>query len=69
MSVFIEKVQQAVGKCPVCGRLPTWVNHVPLTAYCWGTADNEHREARKVVPSPLQPYGEVRRTRWVVAKE
>jgi len=64
----IEKCQKAVGNCPVCGKPPRWFNNVPLTAYCWGTEQDEHSEARKVVPNPVQPYGEVGRTRWVVDK-
>jgi len=65
----LEQYQAAVGKCPVCGRIPTWFNHVPLTAYCWGTEANEHAECRRIVPSPLQPYCEASaKTRWVRAK-
>ena len=63
----IERVQLAVGNCPVCGKLPDWFNNVPLTAYCWGQVGVEHQEARRVVPSPFQPYGKVKSTRWVVS--
>lgn len=60
---------KSVGDCPVCGRTPTWFNDVPLKAFCWGTEDNPHPEARKTVPYADQPYGYAGRTRWVVSKE
>lgn len=52
-----EKWQQAVGKCPTCGKLPTWFNDVPLKAFCWGEMNCEHQEMRREVPAPAQPYG------------
>jgi len=36
-----------VGKgcsCPKCGRKITWINDVPLRAFCWGADGNEHEE-------------------------
>lgn len=61
--------QEAVGKCPVCGKVPTWFNDVPLRAFCFGTEDNEHPEASRIVPGPAQPYGKVTRSVWKVAKQ
>jgi hypothetical protein len=46
----------AVGPCPHCGRLDTWLNNVPLTAYCGGDEDKPHKEWEKVIPSPYNPY-------------
>ena len=60
---------ESVGPCPVCGRIPDWFNDVPLKAFCWGTKENPHPEARKTVPYADQPYGYAGRTRWVVTKE
>ena len=65
---FLERCQESVGTCPVCGRTPVWFNNVPLTAYCWGSETFEHPECRRIVPSPVQPYGEKKRTRWVRTK-
>lgn len=65
-----SKFQKAVGRCPICGRYPGWFNDVPLTAFCWGPAgprNHEKREARCVVPWPLQPYGRgPRKARWKI---
>ena len=49
--------QKAVGNCPMCGRVPTWFNDVPLTAFCWGEPEQEHQEVRREVPGSAQPYG------------
>jgi hypothetical protein len=62
----IRELQSAVGPCPICGRTIDWFNDVPLKAYCWGVMDDEHTGVVRIVPSPVQPYGEVsERTRWV----
>lgn len=64
----ITAAQTAVGNCPICNKAPGWFNNVPLRAYCWGQPGAEHNEARRIVPSPYQPYGEYNRTRWVISK-
>lgn len=46
----------AVGPCPKCGRLDTWLNDVPLRAFCWGTDDKEHPEWTKRIPAKFNPY-------------
>lgn len=61
--------QKAVGKCPVCGKHPTWFNDVPLRAFCWGTEAKPHNEMTRIVPSQHQPYGNVGKTKWVTEKE
>ncbi len=48
--------QKAVGKCPKCGRTPTWFNDVPLRAFCNGTDKKEHAEMTCIVPPPTNPY-------------
>lgn len=53
-----RKEHFAVGACPYCGRLDTWLNNVPLTAYCGGSEEHPHKEWEKVVPRPFQPYDE-----------
>lgn len=60
-SPFIEltlpkKYHLAVRPCPYCGRLDTWLNNVPLTAYCGGSEEEPHEEWEKVIPSPYNPY-------------
>lgn len=35
--------------CPKCGKQITWLNDVPLRAYCWGTSTNEHEEVSFLV--------------------
>lgn len=62
-------MQLSVGTCPVCGAIPDWFNNVPLMAYCYGTEEKPHNEARRIVPSPHQPYGVAKNTRWVVSKK
>lgn len=54
---------KSVGSCPVCGRTPTWFNDLPLKAFCWGTDEAPHPEARKIVP-----YADGIKTRWVISK-
>lgn len=68
-----SKFQKAVGRCPICGRYPGWFNDVPLTAFCWGRAqgkfNHRDREARCVVPYPVQPYGRgPRKAVWKIIK-
>lgn len=46
----VEKMQEAVGPCPICGRRP-WLNDVPIKAFCWGPPDAEHEEMVCIVPS------------------
>tara|TARA_Y100000385_G_C13106048_1_gene647910 strand:- start:2845 stop:3048 length:204 start_codon:yes stop_codon:yes gene_type:complete len=58
-----------IGPCPVCGATDLWFNDIPLKAFCWGTEENPHPEARKTVPYHEQPYGYAGRTRWVLSKE
>jgi hypothetical protein len=55
---LIKKLQKAVGRCPICGRLPTWFNNIPLEAYCWGTSKKPHMEWSKIIPGKAQPYKE-----------
>ena len=55
----LDKYQKAVGRCPICGKYPTWFNDIPLTAYCWGTEEDEHEEWNKVIPGKAQPYRDV----------
>lgn len=61
MTSFV-KWQEAVGRCPTCGRIPTWFNDVPLTAFCWGEPTDEHTEMRREVPGLAQPYGRGKKT-------
>ena len=59
------KYHNAVGPCPICGKKDPWLNNIPLTAYCWGSDENPHKEVRRVVPDPAQPYGSVgQETEW-----
>jgi len=51
-----NRYQKAVGKCPICGRYPTWFNNMPLTGYCWGRVNKPHEEWSRVVPENDQPY-------------
>jgi hypothetical protein len=53
-----RKEHFAVGPCPHCGRLDTWLNGVPLEAFCWGPEDNPHEEWSVVIPDPYNPYSE-----------
>ena len=57
-STIPRKEHHAVGSCPHCGRLDTWLNNIPLTAYCWGSEENPHKEWKKEIPKPFQPYDE-----------
>ena len=62
--------QESVGVCPICGKLPTWFNNVPLTAYCFGRSEKEqHAEATRIVTGKAQPYGKVTRSVWKISKE
>lgn len=64
--VFIEltlprKEHFAVGPCPCCGRLDTWLNDVPLRAFCWGDqrpndTSKEHKEWAKRIPAKFNIY-------------
>jgi endogenous inhibitor of DNA gyrase (YacG/DUF329 family) len=46
----LKKIYEAVGPCPYCGKKKTWLNDVPLRAFCWGTEQKPHREWHKLVP-------------------
>jgi hypothetical protein len=46
----------AVGPCPICGRLDTWINDVPLKAFCWGLKHKEHKEWSKTIPNKYNNY-------------
>ena len=61
--------QKAVGRCPKCGRYPTWFNDIPLTAYCYGPENRPHPVMERVVPGAAQPYGPGKRTRWKKGRE
>jgi hypothetical protein len=51
------EMKKAVGKCPYCGRLKDlWLNDVPLKAFCWGTEKKPHKEWKKTIPRPYNPY-------------
>jgi hypothetical protein len=66
---FFKQWQKAVGRCPLCNRIPMWFNNIPLTAYCWGPPENEHEEASCVVPGPQQPYGKgSKKPRWKITR-
>ena len=60
---------KAVGNCPICGKVPDWFNDVPLRAFCWGTEDEPHDEASRVVPGDAQPYGRTGETHWKIRKD
>lgn len=47
----LKQMQDLVGVCPKCRREITWFNNIPLTAYCWGTEAEPHKEWRKIVPN------------------
>lgn len=47
--------QRFIERCPYCGK-PMWFNSVPLTAFCWGTEENEHPEIAIDIPAPFNPY-------------
>lgn len=51
-----RKEHYAVGPCPFCGRLDTWLNNLPLTAFCGGSEENPHEEWAKQVPAPHNIY-------------
>lgn len=53
---FPNKYHLTVGSCPYCGRLDTWLNNVPLTAYCGGSEEEPHDEWERVIPPPYNPY-------------
>lgn len=49
--------EKAVGACPYCGKQKgLWFNDVPLRAFCWGTEKKPHKEWKKLVPPPANPY-------------
>ncbi len=50
MSEIIKRLQGSVPVCPHCGQKPHWFNNIPLTAFCWGTESDPHREWRCIVP-------------------
>ena len=50
-----KKHRRFIEKCPHCGK-EVWFNNVPLTAYCWGTEENEHPELAIDIPAPFNPY-------------
>lgn len=51
-----KRYHLAVGPCPYCNRLDNWINDIPLTAFCGGSDDKPHKEWKKVIPSPYNPY-------------
>jgi hypothetical protein len=62
----MKEIHDAVGTCPMCGK-QAFLNHVPLTAYCFGTEDNPHRGISRLVPKPQQPHkysGNRKHTVW-----
>ena len=56
MNIDIDKMQESLGPCPICGRTRWWLNDVPLAGFCWGTEDNEHTEVKIVLQGEFQPY-------------
>ncbi len=54
--VLPRKEHFAVGPCPCCGRLDTWLNDVPLRAFCWGGNGKIHREWAKRIPAKFNRY-------------
>jgi hypothetical protein len=67
----LAEMKNSVGPCPICQRPPQelWLSNVPLTAYCWGTDEKPHPEARRIVPDELQPYGPSgkKSTQWIIS--
>jgi hypothetical protein len=47
--------QIAAGPCPHCGRMDTWLNDIPMKAFCRGTDKQPHKTWEKVVPIPYNP--------------
>ena len=69
MNDYQREIREAVGPCPKCGAFEDlWFNNVPMTAYCWGTEDNPHCELVRIVPNPMQIYGQVGKTEWRYGK-
>lgn len=52
----VAEMKHALGPCRICGGTDWWLNDVPLKGFCWGTKAHPHREVRKLVPKPYNPY-------------